>query len=84
MTVAKAGLVVSGRIGTGVLVARMEDDNNNNAPLHNNNDGAPIRWSAPCAVGTVGLGWGALLGADVRNVYLIVVLLVCAFSSSTL
>jgi lipid-binding SYLF domain-containing protein len=64
MTVVKAGLVVSGRIGTGVLVARMDDDNGINDPTN-------IRWSAPCAVGTVGMGWGALMGADVTH-YLVV------------
>ena len=60
MTVVKAGLVVSGRIGTGLLVARMDDEGGNNN--HRN-----IRWSAPCAVGTVGMGWGALVGADVTH-----------------
>jgi len=59
LTVAKAGLIVSGRIGTGLLVARMDDPDGN------------IRWSAPCAIGTVGLGWGALAGADVTH-YLVV------------
>ena len=59
MTVAKAGLIVSGRIGTGLLVARMDDPSGN------------IGWSAPCAIGTVGMGWGALAGADVTH-YLVV------------
>jgi len=62
MTVVKAGLVVSGRIGTGVLVARLDDGVNGNQN---------IRWSAPCAIGTVGMGWGALMGADVTH-YLVV------------
>lgn len=60
MTVAKAGLIVSGRIGTGLLVSRMDDDASGN-----------VRWSAPCAIGTVGMGWGALAGADVTH-YLVV------------
>ena len=66
MTVVKAGLVVSGRIGTGVLVARMDDGNGTQS-----NHPTNIRWSAPCAVGTVGMGWGALMGADVTH-YLVV------------
>ena len=48
------GLVVSGRIGTGLLVARLED-----------------RWSAPCAIGTVGMGYGMLAGCDINH-YLVV------------
>lgn len=66
MTVVKAGLVVSGRIGTGVLVARMDDEIGTNT-----NNNMNIRWSAPCAVGTVGMGWGAQMGADVTH-YLVV------------
>jgi lipid-binding SYLF domain-containing protein len=55
MTVFKAGLVVSGRVGTGLVIARLNDDS----------------WSAPCALGTVGMGWGALIGGDVTH-YLVV------------
>jgi lipid-binding SYLF domain-containing protein len=56
LTVVKAGLVVSGRVGTGLLVARVDE---------------PQQWSAPCAIGTIGMGWGALAGADVTH-YLVV------------
>lgn len=62
MTVVKAGVVVSGRIGTGVLVARMDNNEQNTNSQ---------RWSAPCAIGTIGMGWGAQLGADCTH-YLIV------------
>jgi lipid-binding SYLF domain-containing protein len=55
LTVVKAGLVVSGRIGTGLLIARLSDH----------------QWSAPCALGTVGMGWGMLAGADFTH-YLVV------------
>lgn len=55
MTVAKGGLVISGRAGTGLVVARLSDST----------------WSAPVAVGTVGMGWGALIGGDVTH-YLVV------------
>jgi len=55
LTVLKAGLVVSGRVGTGLLIARLDDE----------------RWSAPCALGTVGMGWGMLAGGDITH-YLVV------------
>eukprot|EP00934_Nitzschia_sp_Nitz4_P004118 Nitzschia sp. Nitz4//scaffold53_size117307//80403//82130//NITZ4_003777-RA/size117307-processed-gene-0.17-mRNA-1//1//CDS//3329554226//4108//frame0 len=55
MTVLKGGLVVSGRVGTGLLVARIDRN----------------QWSAPCALGTVGMGWGMLAGGDITH-YLVV------------
>lgn len=55
LTVMKAGLVVSGKMGTGLVVARKPDGT----------------WSAPSALGTVGLGWGAQIGGDITH-YLIV------------
>jgi len=55
LTVVKAGLVVSGRVGTGLLVARLPGD----------------RWSAPCAMGTMGMGYGMLAGGDITH-YLVV------------
>lgn len=55
LTVMKAGLVVSGKIGTGLVVSRKLDGT----------------WSAPSAIGTVGLGWGAQIGGDITQ-YLIV------------
>lgn len=51
MSVAKAGFLFSGRAGTGVVIARLED-------------GA---WSAPSAVGTVGAGMGFQAGVEVRS-----------------
>jgi lipid-binding SYLF domain-containing protein len=88
LTVFKAGLVVSGRVGTGLLIARLDNENNNNTnDNHNNNnnddnnnntydENNPVqeynaRWSAPVALGTVGMGWGMLAGADVTH-YLVV------------
>jgi lipid-binding SYLF domain-containing protein len=64
LTVAKAGFVVSGRIGTGVLVARLPDNNSSSSA-------AGVQWSAPVALGTVGIGWGAQLGGDCTH-YLVV------------
>jgi lipid-binding SYLF domain-containing protein len=56
LTVLKAGLVVSGRVGTGLLIARLDNKD---------------QWSAPCALGTVGMGWGMLAGGDITH-YLVV------------
>jgi lipid-binding SYLF domain-containing protein len=55
LTVLKGGLVVSGRVGTGLLIARIDEK----------------QWSAPCALGTVGMGWGMLAGGDITH-YLVV------------
>jgi len=55
LTVVKGGFVVAPRIGTGLVVARMED-------------GA---WTAPTAIGTVGCAWGALVGADMTDMVII-------------
>ena len=63
LTVIKAGFMVSGRIGTGLLVARVDDDNDENQSQQ--------RWSAPCALGTIGMGWGMLAGGDITH-YLVV------------
>lgn len=62
MTVAKGGCVVSGRVGTGLVLARLDGGGGG---------GGACRWSAPCALGTVGVGWGAQIGGDVTH-YLIV------------
>jgi lipid-binding SYLF domain-containing protein len=54
LTVVKAGLVISGKVGTGLVIAK--------------NEGG---WSAPSALGTVGVGWGAQVGGDITH-YLVV------------
>jgi lipid-binding SYLF domain-containing protein len=69
LTVAKAGLVVSGRVGTGLLVARRGVAPDVPCPAPGSSPG--YGWSAPCAVSVVGVGWGALAGGDVTH-YLIV------------
>mmetsp|Transcript_3978 Transcript_3978/g.10103 ORF Transcript_3978/g.10103 Transcript_3978/m.10103 type:complete len:566 (-) Transcript_3978:1011-2708(-) len=52
MTVMKGGLGLAGfEFGTGLVVARTEGG----------------RWSAPSAIGTMGLSWGALIGAQVAD-----------------
>jgi len=53
MTVAKGGFGVAGvEFGTGLVVARL---------------GGNQQWSAPCAIGTAGMSWGALVGAQVSD-----------------
>ncbi|KAF9900136.1 hypothetical protein EC991_007836 [Linnemannia zychae] len=50
-TVIKAGFLFSGRAGTGVVVARLEDGT----------------WSAPSAIGTGGMGFGGQIGAEITD-----------------
>ena len=53
LTVVKGGFGIAGvEFGTGLVVARLDENN---------------RWSAPSAIGTAGLSWGALLGAQVSD-----------------
>ena len=50
----KAGVIVSGRGGVGLVVARI-----------------PGGWSAPCAIGVGGAGFGAQIGAEVTECILV-------------
>jgi lipid-binding SYLF domain-containing protein len=52
LTVVKGGFGLAGvEFGTGLVVARLAEN----------------RWSAPSAIGTAGISWGALLGAQVSD-----------------
>ncbi|KAJ3106533.1 hypothetical protein HDU97_006126 [Phlyctochytrium planicorne] len=51
LTLLKAGFVWSGRAGAGLVVARLPDG----------------RWSAPCAIGAAGAGFGAQIGAELTD-----------------
>lgn len=51
VTVAKAGVLVTYKIGTGLVVARRADGT----------------WSAPSAILSVGLGWGAQIGGELMD-----------------
>ncbi|KAM6583685.1 hypothetical protein CsatB_010687 [Cannabis sativa] len=51
LTVAKGGVVVSYKVGTGLVVARRSDGS----------------WSAPSAISSVGLGWGAQIGGELMD-----------------
>ncbi|GLD96152.1 hypothetical protein PINS_up004830 [Pythium insidiosum] len=48
LTVIKAGFIWTGRVGTGIVISKLPDG----------------RWSAPSAIGTVGMGFGAELGGQ--------------------
>ncbi|KAG0794083.1 hypothetical protein G6F57_002079 [Rhizopus arrhizus] len=54
-TVVKAGFLWSGRAGSGIIVSRLPDG----------------RWSAPTAIATGGVGFGAQIGADITDFVLI-------------
>ncbi|XP_044472248.1 uncharacterized protein LOC123200928 isoform X2 [Mangifera indica] len=51
LTVAKAGVLVSYKLGTGLVVARRSDGS----------------WSAPSAIFSAGLGWGAQIGGELMD-----------------
>ncbi len=55
LTVVKAGFMFTGRYGTGLVVAKLDDGS----------------WSAPSAVVLSGLGWGLQIGAELTDVMLI-------------
>ncbi|KAG1684891.1 hypothetical protein DVH05_010185 [Phytophthora capsici] len=55
MTVVKAGFLISGKIGTGLVVAKLPDGS----------------WSAPSAIGTFGLSGGFELGGELVEVMII-------------
>lgn len=58
LTVFKGGFVVGGEFGSGLVVVKLDDDRG---------DGNGIRWSAPSSIGTVGMSWGALAGAQISD-----------------
>ena len=55
ITVAKVGMVIAPRVGTGLVIARLHDQS----------------WSAPSAICTFGCHWGALVGADLTDYVII-------------
>eukprot|EP00904_Undaria_pinnatifida_P014010 jgi/Undpi1/973/HiC_scaffold_10.g04437.m1 len=55
LTVIKGGFIVAGRVGTGLVVARTEEG----------------FWSAPSAIATLGMGWGALIGGEITDFVLV-------------
>lgn len=59
-TVLKAGFIWSGKMGTGVVIARNMEDGS---------------WSAPSCIGTGGVGVGFQIGADISEVRVRLVIL---------
>jgi lipid-binding SYLF domain-containing protein len=56
ISIAEAGFVFSGNVGTGIVLANRPDGS----------------WSPPSAIGISGLGWGFIMGASLKHlVYLI-------------
>lgn len=55
LTILKAGFFLSGRLGTGLVVRRLADGG----------------WSAPCAIGISGTGWGLQIGGEVTDVMIL-------------
>ncbi|XP_022732237.1 uncharacterized protein LOC111286500 [Durio zibethinus] len=51
LTVVKAGVLVAYKLGTGLVIARRSDGT----------------WSAPSAIFSVGLGWGAQIGGELMD-----------------
>lgn len=55
ITMIKGGFFFSGRVGTGLVMARLPDG----------------RWSAPSAIGAGGAGWGFQIGGEVTDTMII-------------
>lgn len=55
ITVLKAGFLFSGRVGSGLVIARLPDGN----------------WSAPSAIATAGAGFGGQIGAELTDFVMI-------------
>ena len=55
MTVLRGGVTLGARLGTGLVIARLPNG----------------QWSAPSAIGTIGVCYGALIGADVTDYVII-------------
>ncbi|XP_008792310.2 uncharacterized protein LOC103708960 isoform X2 [Phoenix dactylifera] len=51
LTVVRVGVMVTYNIGTGLVIARREDDS----------------WSPPCAISSLGVGWGAQVGGELTD-----------------
>ena len=53
LSVLEAGFIFSGNVGTGIILAKKSDGS----------------WSVPCACGLTGVGWGALVGGSVKDLF---------------
>jgi lipid-binding SYLF domain-containing protein len=75
LTVFKAGFLFSGKIGTGLVIAKLDHGNNNSNSSDNNhihtNNNAEDQWSAPTAIALAGMGWGFQIGAEITDLILV-------------
>ncbi|KAH7446818.1 hypothetical protein KP509_01G077600 [Ceratopteris richardii] len=55
LTVAKVGMMLTYKLGTGLIIARREDGN----------------WSPPVAIATCGLGWGLQVGGELIDLIIV-------------
>jgi SH3 domain-containing YSC84-like protein 1 len=55
LTIAKAGIVLAPKVGTGLVIAKLPNGT----------------WSPPSAIATMGISWGFLAGADVTDFVII-------------
>ncbi|KAI9911711.1 hypothetical protein PsorP6_009367 [Peronosclerospora sorghi] len=55
LTVVKAGMIWTGKVGTGIVVARLQDGS----------------WSPPSGIGTAGMGFGAEIGGELIDFLII-------------
>ncbi|CAN0405739.1 unnamed protein product [Ectocarpus sp. 8 AP-2014] len=55
LTVIKGGFIVAGRVGTGLVISKTDEG----------------VWSAPSAIATLGMGWGALIGGEITDFVLV-------------
>lgn len=54
-TANRRGFIVAGRVGTGLVISKTDEG----------------VWSAPSAIATLGMGWGALIGGEITDFVLV-------------
>lgn len=60
-TVVKVGFLASARVGSGLVIARLEDGSESSPPHHS---WLTPGWSPPSAIGVGGFGFGGQAGAE--------------------
>ncbi len=63
ISVVEVGFILSGSIGTGIILKRRNDSSSSSSGTTDNNE-----WSYPVACGLGGLGWGFLAGGSVKDI----------------
>ncbi|KAL4863638.1 hypothetical protein BDV12DRAFT_25504 [Aspergillus spectabilis] len=67
LTVTKAGILGSLRIGSGILIARLPDDPSSSSSENNTTPPSGSRWSPPSAISLAGLGFGGQAGFEITD-----------------